>query len=187
MRRLLLGSGSIILIVGLIAMETIFLHPFPSSPVFSSPLSSQEARNVETTNRIQHLLDQLQFTVQESTDDTLLKQVSAGEVPIMTFVFLTENDRSGLLSWMSSKDVHLYFSALKEALSGAFSADLQDLRDDREELPGQRTRDILSFHDPALSEERITIILSGDTLYEFHISPGQDERITPLIEALTAY
>lgn len=186
MRRLLLGSGGILLIVGLGATDSVFFHPLPSSAVSLSP-SSQEGESGETTDRVLRLLSQLGFTGQVSAEDTLLKQVAAGETPTMTLVLLAENDRSGLISWMSSTDAHLYFSTLKEALSGAFSPDLEDLRDEREELPGQRTRDVLSFHDPALSTERITIILSGDTLYEFHISPGQDERITPLIEALTVH
>lgn len=186
MRRLLLGSGGILLLVGLGAADSVFFHPLPSSSVSVSP-SSQEVRSGETTDRVLSLLSQLGFTGQVSAADTLLQQVAAGETQTMTLVLLAEDDRSGLLSWMRSPDAHLYFSALKEALSGAFSADLQDLRDDREELPSGRTRDVLSFLDPVLSAERITIILFGDTLYEFHISPGHDERLAPLIEALTAH
>ena len=185
MRRFLLGIGSVLVIVGLITVESMFLHPIPSLPMFPASPSSKGTKSEETMHRVRNLLSQRQFTTQESTEDTLLQQVAAGEIPTTTLVLLAENDRSGLLSWMSSTDAHLYFSALKEALSSTFSPDLQDLRDDREELPGKRTRDILSFRDPALSAERITIILVGDTLYEFHISPGHDERLAPLIEALT--
>lgn len=186
MRRFLLGSGSVLLLVGLGVADSMVFHPLPSSAVSVLP-SSQEAGSGETTDRVLSLLSQSGFTGQVSAEDTLLQQVAAGETPTMTLVLLAENDRSGLLSWMSSPDAHLSFSALKEALSGAFSPDLEDLRDEREELPGGRTRDILSFRDPALSQERITIVLTGDVLYEFHISAGHEERIAALIDALTVH
>ncbi|OGJ62420.1 hypothetical protein A3D12_01375 [Candidatus Peribacteria bacterium RIFCSPHIGHO2_02_FULL_55_24] len=183
MRRfLLLGSGSILLIIGLITAESILLHPLPRS---SQTPPSTETTNQEHQNRVQDIIAQMQFTTQESAEDTLLKQIATNDVPTNTLVLLAENDRSGLLSWIKSPDAHLYFSALKEALSASFSPELHDLRDDREELPKNRTREILSFRDPALSAEQITIILSGNTIYEFHISPGKEERISPLIEALT--
>ncbi|MBI4129620.1 hypothetical protein HY464_02920 [Candidatus Peregrinibacteria bacterium] len=184
-RSLLLGTGCVLLLISTIVVEIVFLHPLPSSPIFSPLPSSQEPTNEETESRVQDLLTQMQFAAQKSTEDTLLKQIAAGEVPTVTLVLLTENDRSALLSWMESPNASHYFSALKEALSASFSPDLQDLRDDREELPKNRTREILSFRDPAISAERITIVRTGDFLYEFHISPGKEERIAPLIEALT--
>lgn len=175
-RSLLLSSGSILLVAGLILMESLLLHPLPS-PKPPPPPSTAET--------VQNLLTQLQFTPQESTEDTLLKQLAAGEVPTPTLVLLLENDRSGLVSWLESQDARLYFSALKEALSSSFSPELNDLQDEVQELPGNRTREVLSFSDPALSAERITIVLIGNMLYEFHSSPGKEERISALIEALT--
>jgi len=185
MRRLFVIGGSVLLLIGIITVENLFLHPLPSSPIFSPLPSSQETKREETGNRVQDLLTQLQFTAQESAEDTLLKQVAAGEVPTATFVLLAENDRSALLSWMESPNAGHYFSALKEALSASFSPDMKDLRDEREELPENRMREILSFRDPAISAERITIVHTGNTLYELHIADGQEERINALIDALT--
>lgn len=171
-RSLLVGAGCVLLLIGIGILESILLHPLPSA--------APDQRHV------QDVIAQLQFTAQESSEDTLLHQLAAGDAPpLHTLVLLAENDRSALLSWIESKDAGSYFSALKEALSSTFSPDLQDLRDDREELPGNRTREILSFRDRALSTERITIVRTGNFLYEFHISPGHDERLAPLIEALS--
>lgn len=187
MRRLLLIGTSFILLLALIGvLDSALLHPFPS-PGTAPPAPQQETRDAgEDRQRVLDILTTLQFTAQESSEDTLLRQLAAGDdIPVHALVLLAEDDRSALLAWIESPDAGTYFSALKEALSASFSPDLQDLRDDRELLPGDRSRDILSFRDKALSAERITIVHTGNTLYEFHIASGQEERIGALIEALS--
>lgn len=187
MRRLLLiGTGFVLLLAGVGTLDSAFLHPLPSPG--AAPIAQQpEARNAgEDRQRVLDILTTMQFTAQESSEDALLRQLAAGDdIPVHTLVLLAENDRSALLAWIKSPDAGQYFSALKEALSASFSPDLQDLRDDREELPENRARDILSFRDRALSAERITIVHTGNTLYELHIADGQEERMSALIDALT--
>lgn len=185
-RSLVIGTGFILLLVLIGALDSALFHPLPS-PGAATPAPQPEARNTgDDQQRVLDILTTMQFTAQESSDDTLLRQLAAGDdLPVHSLVLLAENDRSALLAWIESPKAGPYFSALKEALSASFSPDLKDLRDDREELPGNRTRDILSFRDRALSAERITIIHTGNTLYEFHIADGQEERISALIDALT--
>lgn len=186
MRRLLLiGTGFVLLLALIGAIDSAILHPLPS-PGAAPITQQQEARNAgDDTQHVLNTLTTLQFTAQESSEDTLLRQLAADETTVHALVLLAENDRSALLAWAESPDAGTYFSALKEALSASFSPDLQDLRDDREILPGGRSRDILSFHDKALSAERITIVHTGNSLYEFHIASGQEERIGALIDALS--
>lgn len=184
-RSLLIGTGCVLLLISIGVLESTLLHPIPSLLPPSPLPPARETTNDTDQKRVLDVLSNLQFTAQESSEDTLLKQIAAGDVQTHTLVLLAENDRSGLLSWIESPDADPYFSALKEALSASFSPDLRDLRDDREELPGNRTRETLSFHDKALSTERITIVRTGNFLYEFHIGLGKEERVAPLIEALT--
>ncbi len=176
-----------LLLIGILVLESSLLLPLPPLRFSSSIPTQPGVQNAkESQKRVRDVLHTLQFTVQESTEDTLLRQLAAGDnLPIHTLVLLAENDRSALLAWIESPDASPYFSALKEALSTSFSPALQDLRDDREELPGNRTREILSFRDPALSTEQITIVHTGNILYEFHISPGKEEYIATLIDALS--
>ncbi len=185
-RSLVIGTGFILLLISIGLLDSVLLHPLPS-PGGALPASQPEERNAEgDRQRILDILAAMQFTAQESSDDALLRQLAAGDdIPVHALVLLAENDRSALLAWIESPDAGPYFSALKEALSASFSPDLTDLRDDREEFPENRTRDILSFRDRALSAERITIVHTGNTLYELHIADGQEERINALIDALT--
>lgn len=184
-RSLLIGTGFTLLFVLIGVLDSTLLHPLPL-PASVPIAQQQETRDAgKGRQRVLDIVTALQFTTQESSEDTLLRQLAADETAVHALVLLAENDRSALLAWTESPDAGTYFSALKEALSASFSTDLKDLRDDRELLPGGRSRDILSFHDKALSAERITIVHAENALYEFHIAYGQEERIGALIEALT--
>lgn len=176
-----------LLLIGLGVLDSTLLHPLPPLGSSSALPTPPATSNVE--ERRKHVLDiitSLQFTAEESSEDTLLQQLAASDGPLVhALVLLADNDRSALLAWVESPNTGAYFSALKEALSTSFSPDLQDLRDDREELPGNRIRETLSFHDPALNKERITMLHIGNMLYEFHISPGKEEHIASLVDALS--
>lgn len=124
-------------------------------------------------------------TTQNSDSKSLLERIVPKEVPIATRVLLKNNDRIGLLSYIESPDVRPYFMALKEALRASFSPALKDLSDITEAPPGHSVRNVLSFTDPSISEEKLIFIRVRERLYEFHVAQGKDAFIQALIEKLT--
>ena len=90
-----------------------------------------------------------------------------------------------MISWLETPDVKILFLALKEALHSSFSPELQDLVDEKQQRRGKPPRELLTFLDPAISEERLAFVRVRDRLYELHIPEGMDDAIFGLIEELT--
>ena len=125
----------------------------------------------------------LGYETQSSTDLSMLSQVVTGQP--QSLVLLKNADRVGSVTWIDSPQVKTFFIALKEGLLNAFSPNVQDLRDETLQGEGQPVRNILTFLDPSLSEERLVFIRVRERLYEFHIAGGKDTEMQALIEALT--
>ncbi len=125
----------------------------------------------------------LGYETQSSTDLSMLSQVVTGQP--QTLVLLKNSDRVGSVTWIDSPQVKTFFIALKEGLLNAFSPNVQDLRDETLQGEAQPVRNILTFLDPSLSEERLVFIRVRERLYEFHIASGKDTEMQALIEALT--
>jgi hypothetical protein len=124
------------------------------------------------------------MTAQASEDLTFLAQVSRDE-PVQSLVILHNGDRIGSVSWIDG-DAKQAFISLKEALLSAFSADVKDLSDKTYQEPGMPTRNVLTFRDPALSEETLTFVRVRERLYEFHASGSGTVAMQTAIAALTA-
>jgi len=105
--------------------------------------------------------------------------------PVQTLTLLQNGDRTGSVTWIDSGDVKTYFISLKEGLLAAFSPKVQDLNDETVEGDNQPVRNILTFYDPALSEERLTFVRVRERLYEFHTVLGKEQQMTAVINALT--
>ncbi|MFA7681424.1 MAG: hypothetical protein WCX61_00135 [Candidatus Peribacteraceae bacterium] len=125
------------------------------------------------------------FTFKETTERTLISLVVTNDTPVHTRVILANNDRIGLIAWTESPRVKMHFLALKEALHSAFSPQITDLVDETKQLSGRPTQNLLTFRDPAISEERLVFVRVRDRLYEFHIAPNNDDAIFLIIEELT--
>lgn len=133
---------------------------------------------------VQEILRAMGYAVQPSEDLTFLAQVSR-EQRVETLVILQNGDRVGSVSWIDG-DAKSAFIALKEALLSAFSANVENLSDTTVQQPGAPTRNILTFRDPALSEETLTFVRVRERLYEFHAADGKETAVTQAMEALTA-
>lgn len=128
-------------------------------------------------------LKELGYETQESTDLSMIAQVVTGQPK--TLVLLKNSDRVGSVTWIDSPQVKTFFISLKEGLLSAFSPNVKDLRDETLQGEGEPVRNILTFLDPGLSEERLVFVRVRERLYEFHIAAGKDTEMNALIEVLT--
>jgi hypothetical protein len=122
----------------------------------------------------------LQATASE--DLTFLAQVSR-DAEVHSLVVLQGGDRAGSVSWIDG-DAKDAFIALKQALLTAFSDKVEGLSDKTYQDEGSPTRNVLTFRDPALSEETLTFVRVRERLYEFHAT-GSGTTMQAVIDGLT--
>lgn len=132
---------------------------------------------------VETALSTLSLTLSPSEELTFLAQVSR-DIPASSRVLLQNGDRIGSVSWIDG-DAKTSFITLKEALLSAFSSDVQNLSDTTQQKAGQPTLNILTFNDPALSEETLTFIRIRERLYEFHTKKGAETTMQTVIDTLT--
>lgn len=135
--------------------------------------------------KVEDVADELGLSMQANSDLSLLAQVAASGPAVQSKTLLKENDRIGSVTWTQSPEVKNLFIALKEALIAVFSPELRDLKDETVQAEGLPTRNLLTFLDPSLSEERIVFIRVRERLYEFHVAPGKESSMNEFVEALT--
>lgn len=128
-------------------------------------------------------LQEMNLTVRESEDLTFLAQVSRDQT-VRTLVVLQNGDRIGSVSWLDG-DAKQAFIELKQALLSAFSAGVENLSDRTIQEEGFPVRNVLTFRDPALSEETLAFVRVRERLYEFHSAVGKEAAMQTAIEALT--
>ena len=133
----------------------------------------------------QTIAAQLNFTMEETSQKSLLSAVVRDPSLVTTRILLLDGDRAGLLAWIETPDVKQVFLVLKDSLATLFSPEVRDLLDEVQSPPGKAPRNFLTFLDPQLSEERFVFVRIRERLYEFHIAPGKDEAMYRLMEALT--
>ncbi len=125
------------------------------------------------------------FTMQDTAELTLLSQIITENVRIRSAVLLKDGDRAGSVAWVESPDVKNIFVVLKDSLITAFSPQMRDLRDETLQETGAPVRNILTFLDPSLSEERILFVRVRERLFEFHIASKQEEAMQTFVDRLT--
>ena len=153
----------------------------------SSISSTGEGTRKITGPNVLDILFLQNFTVVDPTKErSLVEQIIPSDVAtIQTKVLMKDDDRIGLIAWTESPQVKIYFLALKEALHSTFSPEMHDLIDEVQEQPGRPTRNLLTFVDPTINEERIVFVRVRERLYEFHVAEGHDDTVFELVEALT--
>lgn len=134
---------------------------------------------------IEETVAEQRLTAEPSGDLSLLAQIITDDTEIKSMAILSDGDRAGSVTWVETGDVKTHFIALKDALLGSFSSDMRDLRDETMQQPGEPVRNVLTFIDPGLSEERIVFVRVRERLFEFHLAEGKEEVMNGFIEALT--
>jgi hypothetical protein len=125
------------------------------------------------------------LTLQDTTELTLLGQVVTADTPVSSTVLLKDGDRAGAVAWVESPDVKTIFATLKDSLITVFSPQMQDLRDETIQEANAPVRNILTFLDPSLSEERILFVRVRERLFEFHIAAGKEDVMNAFVQTLT--
>lgn len=134
---------------------------------------------------IEATIDAAGFETENSDDLTLLGQI-VQEEGVRTVVVLDDGDRAGSVTWVQTPDVKQIFNALKESLITAFSTEMTGLRDVTLQEEGKPVRNVLTFKDPAISEEEIVFVRVRERLFEFHVASGKEEVMNGLIDDLTS-
>ena len=162
-----------------------------SSTASESAQSSSVAGTKKGQRRVQapdveQTIAQLGFEMQDTNELMLMRTViSQEEATVHSAVLLKDGDRAGVIAWTESPKVKIYFLGLKEALHVSFSSAITDLIDETQRPQGRPVRNMLSFFDPGISEERLVFVRVRDRLYEVHSASGADEVVFELIEALS--
>ena len=130
------------------------------------------------------VLASLQFISQTTSEESVLMRVSS-PASLHTSVLLLMNDRAAFFAWVESDDVKEIFSRVKQLLQDHFSPRLQHLIDETLTPSDGPPVDVLSFTDPAISQEKVIFIRVRNRLYEFHIALKSEAAISRLIAALS--
>lgn len=125
------------------------------------------------------------FAIEQGTDDFLLQRVMPASQTIVARTLLTDNDRAAAIAWIDTAQVKNIFTRLRALLRSGFSPGLRDLIDETQTQPGKPPRDVLSFVDPAVHENRVLIVRVRERLYELHVVSGHEREIDALIDTLT--
>ena len=149
------------------------------SPVPAGAVAKAKGPYVEDIAREQSM------ELRPGNDLTLLAQVASDGPSVQSFALMKDQDRIGSVAWIESSAVKETFTALKEALIAAFSPGLQDLKDETIQGADKPTRNLLTFLDPSLSEERIVFIRVRERLYEFHVALGKESAMNEFVEIVT--
>lgn len=131
------------------------------------------------------IFTKLGYDTQTTREKSIVEKVIPAKVTVQSVVLLKENDRVMQVSWIDVPEVKLYFSALKEALHGSFTDRMIDLVDETQERPNKPVRNVLSFLDPNIHEDRLLFVRVRQRLYEFHITQNQEPAAQTLMDALT--
>lgn len=146
----------------------------------SEPMQEDSSRDA-----ILQVLIKNGFTYQEKEEPSVLRQLLPTE-QLPSYTLLHNGDRAGSLTWVKISNTTQTFQALKDSLLQSFSPALQDLRDETVAEPNKPVRSVLTFLDPALSQERMVFVKTGNVLFELHITLGKETVLNPLIEEMTA-
>lgn len=202
MSKTVVASGILLLLFGIGLADALLLEqdiladwrqPQPPVEVTGQVQSSSSQTSLPTEGvqklaepNVAHVLQVTGFSTASTDEITLIEQIVPPELASTEkLILLKDGDRAGVMAWVDSSQVKIFFLALKEALHTTFSAEVQDLVDETQQRAGKPTRNLLTFRDPEISEERVVFIRIRKRLYEFHVADGMDQTIFELVETLT--
>ncbi|MBU2213949.1 hypothetical protein KKC44_01485 [Patescibacteria group bacterium] len=191
MSKTLVTLGLIVVLVGLGTADAIFtearlpsIEPADQEPVIRPPSQPTVTQKSYGPNVLETIVSQ-RFTFSNTGESGLIERIITDGTKVESRTLIKDGDRSGLIAWTDSPRVKVYFLALKEALHTSFSPQVQDLIDETQREPGRPIQNLLTFFDPAISEDRLVFIRVRERLFEFHIAKDKDDVLFGLIEELT--
>ena len=133
------------------------------------------------------ILAEQKFEIESLSESIFLAKIVPPEdgIKVTGAILLKDGDRAGVLAWVDSPQVKLYFMALKEALHQSFTTAVKDLVDETQRRENKPIRNFLSVLDTGISEERIVFVRVRERLYEMHIAEGRDDLMFGLSDAVT--
>ena len=203
MNKSLIASGILVIMLAFGITDALLLEqdiladwrtPVPAEPTeqtANSSASSQANVPLEGVQKlaepdVTQVLQVLGFEQTAVDEITLIEQIVPSELAeTEKYVILKNGDRAGIIAWVDSSQVKMFFLALKEALHSTFSPQVQDLVDETQQRASKPTRNILTFKDPQISEERVVFVRIRQRLYEFRVADGMDQPLFELVETLT--
>lgn len=158
---------------------------FPNTENASS--SEDTAGTVAKNNGIalDAILKDEGITTSSTNDQSLLSRIVGSTAAVHTQVLLKDNDRIAFFSWIENPEVKKEFDIIKDTLHASFSPNVSDLRDVTEFPTNGPPRNVLSFRDPALGEEKMVFLRVRQRLFEIHIAKDKDADADSLVEALS--
>ncbi len=129
------------------------------------------------------LLQELNFDARLQRESNLLEQVTPVGLAI-DYRTLFDDGRFASIAWIDGAQAKRSFTDLKQKLLQTFSPQLQELVDETTQDPEGPVVNRLSFIDPAISPDRFIFLRVRERLYEIHVTPGREERLTGLLQAL---
>jgi len=191
MSKTLITLGLAIVLLGLGTADALLTDALlPASdieqkgPMIKPPSQPTVAQKSYGPNVLETIVSQ-RFTFSNTGESSLIERIITDETRVESRTLIKDGDRSGFVAWTDSPRVKVYFLALKEALHTSFSPQVQDLIDETQREPGRPIQNLLTFFDPAISEDRLVFIRVRERLFEFHIAQGKDDLLFGLIEELT--
>lgn len=191
MNKITVTLGLIVVLFGLGTADALFTDILlPSSdtkradPVIKPPSQSTVKQGSFGPNVMETIVSK-RFTFDDTGESSLIELIITDGTAVESRTLIKNGDRVGFVAWAESPRVKVYFLALKEALHTSFSPKVQDLIDETQREPGRPIQNLLTFFDPAISEDRLVFIRVRERLFEFHIAEGKDDVLFGLIEELT--
>ncbi|MBU0767021.1 hypothetical protein KKF55_04575 [Patescibacteria group bacterium] len=191
MNKTVITLGLVVVLVGLGTADILLTDarlPEPDVSAQNNPtLRPPTERPTEQTygpNILETIVAQ-RLTFEKTGESSLIERIITDGTTVESRTLIKDGDRIGLAAWAESPRVKVYFLALKEALHTSFSPNVQDLIDETQREPGRPIQNLLTFFDPAISEDRLVFVRVRERLFEFHIAKGKDDMLFELIENLT--
>jgi hypothetical protein len=196
-RSKIIVTAALILVLGGIAAADVYLSeddilgglPLPQDGIQNQvPPLGQTGTGVGVARRqaanVNDVLIALGYSVQPSDESSIISQV-VDETVTVNVLKILKDDLVGTVIWIDTPDSKNFFLSLKDALLAAFSPQVKDLSDETKVDPGKPVRNVLTFLDPTLSEERLTFVRMSDRLMEFHTVSGKETEMQTVIDALS--
>ena len=157
----------------------------PQQRLQSKPPSKSNKRKTVKAPNILEILVSEKYKFQHSDEQNLLSMIIKDGTSVQSRVLIKDSDRAGFIAWSESPKVKIYFLSLKEALHVSFTPQVKDLIDETQKIKGQAERNLLSFHDPGIGEERLVFVRTRNRLFEFHLAKSHEDEMFELIDKLT--